>query len=139
MRYCFLLQVDPDLLDEYRQRHAAVWPRMLTALRDSGWHNYSIFARDDGLLVGYVEADDLDQAQRAMERTDVNARWQAEMVRFFGGARPDQGFRLLDPIFNLEDQLAELEHRPASLEHRPAEPERQPDGRDRPGQQGAVQ
>jgi len=105
MRYCFLLQVVPELLDEYKDRHRAVWPEMLAALRDSGWRNYSIFARGDGLLVGYVEADDLDRAQRAMERTAVNARWQAEMARYFGGHRPDQGFQRLEQIFNLDDQL----------------------------------
>jgi len=113
-RYCFLLQVRPDLLEEYTRRHAAVWPEMLQALADSGWRNYSIFARPDGLLVGYVEADDLAAAQAAMERTEVNARWQAEMSRFFiglDGRRPDEGMALLTEIFNLDDQLAGI-HQP---------------------------
>jgi L-rhamnose mutarotase len=107
-RYCFLLQVRPERLEEYRRRHAAVWPGMLRALAESGWRNYSIFARDDGLLVGYVEADDLAAAQAAMEATEVNARWQAEMAPFFAGLegrRPDEGFQLLTEIFHLEDQL----------------------------------
>jgi L-rhamnose mutarotase len=110
-RYCFLLQVRPELLAEYRERHAAVWPDMLRALRETGWRNYSLFARPDGLLVGYVEADDLDAAQRAMAMTEVNARWQAQMSRFFtglGGRPPDKGFVLLEEVFNLEDQLARL-------------------------------
>jgi L-rhamnose mutarotase len=108
-RYCFLLQVRPELLAEYRQRHAAVWPEMLAALRDSGWRNYSIFARPDGLLVGYVEADDLAAAQRALAATGVNTRWQAEMARYFVGLEgrgPDESFLLLDEIFNLDEQLA---------------------------------
>jgi L-rhamnose mutarotase len=110
-RYCFLLQVRPELLAEYRERHAAVWPDMLRALRETGWRNYSLFARPDGLLVGYVEADDLDAAQGAMAMTDVNTRWQAQMSRFFtglGGRPPDEGFVLLEEVFNLEDQLARL-------------------------------
>ncbi len=108
-RYCFLLQVRPELLAEYRDRHAAVWPDMLRALHETGWRNYSLFARPDGLLVGYVEADDLDAAQRAMAATEVNARWQAQMSRYFtglDGRPPDEGFVLLEEIFNLEDQLA---------------------------------
>lgn len=108
-RYCFLLRVEPDLLAEYRERHAAVWPEMLQALADSGWHNYSLFAAPDGLIVGYVEAADLAAAQAAMAATAVNARWQAEMSRYFvglGSARPDEAVTLLDPIFCLEDQLA---------------------------------
>jgi L-rhamnose mutarotase len=38
-RYCFTSRVDPRNLDRYRERHAAVWPEMLTALRDAGWRN----------------------------------------------------------------------------------------------------
>jgi L-rhamnose mutarotase len=108
-RYCFLLQVRPDLLPEYKERHAAVWPDMLRALRDTGWERYTIFARPDGLIVGYVEAEDLGRAQSAMADTDVNARWQAEMGRYFvglDGRAPDEGLLLLDEIFNLDEQLA---------------------------------
>jgi L-rhamnose mutarotase len=54
-RYCFCLQVRPERLAEYRERHRAVWPEMLAALRDTGWRNYSLFVRDDGLLIGYLE------------------------------------------------------------------------------------
>ena len=57
-RVCFLLRVRPDRLDEYRARHRAVWPEMLDALARAGWRNYSLFLRDDGLLVGYLETDD---------------------------------------------------------------------------------
>ncbi len=107
-RYCFVLQVRPELLAEYTQRHAAVWPDMLRALDASGWRRYSLFARPDGLVVGFVEAADLDQARAAMAATEVNARWQAEMARYFtglDGRAPDEGLQLLDEIFNLDDQL----------------------------------
>jgi L-rhamnose mutarotase len=107
-RYCFQLQIRPDRLDEYVERHRAVWPEMLGALRDSGWRNYSLFLRPDGLLIGYVEADDLAAAQQAMAATEVNARWQAEMQPFFvglDGHGPDETFLLLDEVFHLEDQL----------------------------------
>jgi L-rhamnose mutarotase len=110
-RYCFLLQLRPELLQEYRERHAAVWPEMLRALQASGWQRYSLFARPDGLLVGYVEADDLTAAQQAMAATDVNRRWQAEMGKYFldlDGRAPDEGFVLLEEIFNLDDQLQRI-------------------------------
>lgn len=109
-RYCFLLQVRPELLAEYTDRHRAVWPDMLAALSRAGWRNYSIYAREDGLLVGYVESDDLAAAQAAMAATEVNARWQAEMSRYFvglDGRRPDEGLLVLAEIFHLEDQLAD--------------------------------
>ena len=110
-RVCFTLQVNPDRLDEYRERHTAVWPEMLAALRDTGWHDYSLHLRDDGLLVGVLETDDFDAARAAMEHADVNARWQAEMAPFFAGLgdrRPDQGMQVLPEIFNLDSALARV-------------------------------
>jgi L-rhamnose mutarotase len=111
-RVCFQLQVKPERIEEYKRRHAAVWPDMLQALAETGWHNYSLFLRDDGLLVGYVESDDLAAAQAAMAATEVNARWQEQMAELFtglDGRRPDEGFLLLDQIFHLETQLAHHE------------------------------
>lgn len=107
-RVCFQLQVKPDRLAEYVERHRIVWPEMLAALASTGWHNYSLFVREDGLLIGYFETPSLEQAVAGMEATDVNARWQAEMAEFFedlGDSRPDTGFLQLREVFHLEDQL----------------------------------
>ncbi|GAA4211711.1 L-rhamnose mutarotase [Actinocatenispora rupis] len=102
-RVCFVLTVRPDRLDEYRERHAAVWPAMLDALRAAGWRNYSIFLRPDGLLVGYLETDDFAAAQAAMDATEVNARWQREMAGYFTtGDRPDEQMAPLVEIFHLD-------------------------------------
>lgn len=107
-RVCFQLQVKPERLDEYRRRHAAVWPEFLRALEATGWRNYSLFLREDGLLIGYFETPSLEAAQAGMAATEVNARWQAEMSDFFVELEgtPDQGFLRLTEIFNLDDQLA---------------------------------
>jgi L-rhamnose mutarotase len=103
-RVCFLLRVRPDRLEAYKARHRAVWPEMLDALRATGWGNYSLFLDADGLLVGYLETEDFERAVAAMEETEVNARWQAEMAEFFelpSGERPDTGLRRLEEVFHL--------------------------------------
>lgn len=110
-RYCFYLQVKPDNLTAYAEAHQAVWPEMLRALKETGWRNYSLFLREDGLLIGYVEADDLEAAQAAMAKTEVNARWQAAMAEHFtgiDGTPADEGMTLIPEVFHLEDQLAAL-------------------------------
>lgn len=105
-RIGFLLKVKADRLAEYKKHHEAVWPDMLAALHESGWHNYSLFLRDDGLLFGYFETpDSLAAAQAAMADREVNARWQAMMSSFFEipeGARPDQLLVELDEVFHLD-------------------------------------
>ncbi|GIH93373.1 L-rhamnose mutarotase [Planobispora siamensis] len=103
-RVCFLLKVRAERLAEYRERHAAVWPEMLEALRATGWRNYSLFLREDGLLVGYLETDDFAEAREGMAATEVNALWQAEMAPFFEDldGRPDEGMRPLTEVFHLD-------------------------------------
>ena len=104
-RVCFLLNVRADKLDEYRRRHREVWPEMLDALRATGWHNYSLFLRPDGLLVGYLETPDFEQARARMLDHPVNARWQAEMAPFFeslGSETADASMMPLEEVFHLD-------------------------------------
>jgi L-rhamnose mutarotase len=104
-RVCFLLQVKPDRLEEYKERHKTVWPEMRQALHDTGWTNYSLFLRGDGLLVGYVETADFEAARAAMEKLEVNARWQQEMSGFFmnpPGLTPDRAMARLQEVFHLD-------------------------------------
>jgi L-rhamnose mutarotase len=103
-RVCFILQVRQDRLEEYAARHAAVWSEMTDALRSAGWRNYSIFLREDGMVVGYLECESFAASLEAMQRIGVNARWQAEMAPFFelGGTAPDAAMQPLAEIFHLD-------------------------------------
>ena len=104
-RVCFLLKVKQDRLAEYKRRHAQVWPDMLNALSETGWHNYSLFLREDGLLVGYCETEDFDAALKGMAKREVNTRWQTEMAPFFeeiGESNADQAMVRLEEVFHLE-------------------------------------
>jgi len=104
-RVCFLLKVKSDRLDEYRRLHQQVWPEMLEALRQTGWHNYSLFLHDDGLLVGYLETPDFERALQGMAARDVNRRWQEMMAPFFestGGRKADESLQLLEEVFHLD-------------------------------------
>ena len=103
-RIGFVMRLLPGAEEEYRRRHAAVWPEMLAELKAAGASNYSIFLDEDRLF-GYLEVEDLARFQRYLAASEVNARWQAEM-----GAGlidpltdPATGFhRQLDEVFHLE-------------------------------------
>jgi L-rhamnose mutarotase len=103
-RVGFTLRVKPELIDEYRRHHTQVWPEMLDALRRTGWHNYSLFLRDDGTLFGYVELPGtFAEALAAMDAEPINARWQALMAPYFegDGSAPDQQMQTLEEVFHL--------------------------------------
>ena len=105
-RIAFLLKVKPDKIAEYKKFHQAVWPEMLAALRRTGWRNYSLFMREDGLLFGYFETpESLEAALAGMAKEEVHARWQDFMAPFFeglGGAHADQGMLTLEEVFHLD-------------------------------------
>jgi L-rhamnose mutarotase len=103
-RVCFVLQVKTELLAEYKKRHRSVWPEMVSALQETGWRNYSLFLRPDGLLVGYLETEDFERARAGMASREINERWQREMARFFvqpQGLLPDQAMTPLEEIFHI--------------------------------------
>jgi L-rhamnose mutarotase len=105
-RVAFLLQVRRDKLEEYKAHHKTVWPEMLDALRRTGWHNYSLFMRDDGLLFGYFETPDSFQAALAgMSKEEVNKKWQDLMAPYFedlSGAHADESMLELEEVFHLD-------------------------------------
>lgn len=103
-RVCFVLQVKPERLEEYKERHRTVWPEMREALSRAGWRNYSLFLRDDGMLVGYLETDDFAGARGRMSQEPINAVWQESMKGFFvdaAGRRADEQMRPLEEVFHL--------------------------------------
>ena len=104
-RVCFEMRFDPDRLDEYVQRHEAVWPELQDALKRCGWRNYSLFLRRDGRAVGYFEADGgatFEDCCARMAREPVNARWQREMAQFTpAGEKPDEAAAAFEPYFYL--------------------------------------
>lgn len=114
-RVCFTLQVDPERLDDYVDAHRAVWPQMLAAIRDSGRRNYSLYLREDGLLVGYYETDDDDASARALAADPRTEAWERTIASFFvslDGSRADQAAPHLTEVFNLDDQLDALGSQP---------------------------
>jgi L-rhamnose mutarotase len=105
MRICFLLKIRQEKVEEYKKHHAQVWPEMQDALRATGWRNYSLFLKPDGLLVGYLETDNFEKSCAEMKKYPVNERWQAHMTPVFealahGGA--DDNMVPLEEVFHLD-------------------------------------
>ncbi|HXV99387.1 MAG TPA: L-rhamnose mutarotase [Anaerolineae bacterium] len=105
-RVAFLLKVKEDKIDEYKKHHQAVWPEMLAALRRTGWHNYSLFMSQDGLLFGYFETlEGFQTALAGLAKEEINAKWQEFMAPYFeglGGAHADQSMVELEEVFHLD-------------------------------------
>lgn len=90
----FLLRIRPGMVEEYRRRHAELWPEMAEALRTTGVVHYDIYLHEPSRQVfGHML---LAQApDPAKPDHPVILRWRAYMadVLEMDGDRP-----LRDPI-----------------------------------------
>ncbi|MDO8585885.1 MAG: L-rhamnose mutarotase [Armatimonadota bacterium] len=95
-RVCFLHYVKPEFIEEYKRDHQAVDPEMLQALTEAGFTNYSLFLREDGLLVGYFEAEDTKESLRRVNATEANRIWQQKMLPYFKSGPGDEKKAAID-------------------------------------------
>ena len=101
----FLLKVRQDKLEEYKEHHKRVWPEVLEVHRRTGWHNYSLFMREDGLVFGYFETPDSYQAAvEAIEKEEINARWDEFMEPYLEAVNAATGEIMveLEEVFHLD-------------------------------------
>jgi L-rhamnose mutarotase len=105
-RVGFILKINQTKIAEYKKHHEAVWPEMQEALRRTGWHNYTLFIREDGLVFGYFEAEEsFKKSQAAMANEPINTKWQEFMSPYFeglGGSHPDERMVELQEYFHLD-------------------------------------
>jgi L-rhamnose mutarotase len=75
-RYGQLIGVKPEVLEDYKRYHAAVWPEILDMIRQCNIRNYSIFHKDH-MLFAYFEyvGDDFDADMAKMAADPKTQEW----------------------------------------------------------------
>ena len=74
-RVAFTMQLHPGFEEEYRRRHAAIWPQLVDLLRESGVSEYSIFLNEGTLeLIGVLRIDDPGRLDE-LPANEVMQRW----------------------------------------------------------------
>ena len=102
-RFAFILRLREGAEQAYEEAHRAVWPEMLALLKSAGIHEYSIYRRDN-LLILALRAVDFEATWSRIENDPVNLRWQAAMAPFFApmeGLRPGERFPMMQEVFYL--------------------------------------
>lgn len=103
-RVAFLLRLKPGAGPEYDAAHARVWPEMLALLKRSGVSEYSIFRRDELLVLTLRVEPDFETAWKKIEADPVNTRWQQAMSAYFApieGTMPGERFPMMREVFYL--------------------------------------
>ena len=76
-----VIKLKPEVIPEYKRIHAAVWPEVLKAIRDSNIRNYTIFLKEpENILFAYWEyhGHDFDADMKKMALVPrMQAWWRA--------------------------------------------------------------
>lgn len=84
-RMAHVIRLKPEVIDEYKRIHAAVWPEILSIISDCNITNYSIFLKEpENILFAYWEYRGDDFA--------------ADMARMREQPRMQDWWRITDPM-----------------------------------------
>lgn len=84
-RMSHMIRVKPEVLDEYRRIHNAVWPEILQAIHDANIRNYTIFLKEpENYLIAYWEY--------------IGADYKADMEKIRHAPRMQEWWDITDPM-----------------------------------------
>ena len=105
-RYCQTLTLvdDEEMIRQYVEAHAHVWPEIIQGQREVGILDMQIYRRNRSLFMIMDTVDDFD-FERDMARLSTlprQAEWEAYVSQFQGcqaDARSDEKWQLMERIF----------------------------------------
>lgn len=105
-RHALVVNVRPELREEYLELHAAVWPQVEATLRDCNIGNYSIFILENTLFAYYEYAgEDHDADMARIAQDEVTREWWTHtdpcQVAFGAEAAPGERWRDLTEVWHL--------------------------------------
>jgi L-rhamnose mutarotase len=107
-RYCFTLDLkdDPQLILEYEEYHRAVWPEIISSIKDAGIADMQIYRYGTRLFM-IMETDETFSFERKKEMDETNPKvqeWEELMWKFqqpLPGSKEGEKWMLMEKIFEL--------------------------------------
>ena len=76
----FKMKLHPGLKEEYKRRHAAIWPELSKLLTDSGVSDYSIFLDEETNILFAVQKIEGDKGSQDLGKNPIVQKWWAYMA-----------------------------------------------------------
>jgi L-rhamnose mutarotase len=75
-RVAFVMQLHDGCQEEYRRRHASIWPELAALLRETGIREYSIFLEEATLrLFAILQVDDPGKLESLPDNPVMRKWW----------------------------------------------------------------
>jgi len=79
-KYAFRMRLHPDCAEEYKSRHDAIWPELVTLLKEAGVSDYSIHLDEETRLLFGVLWREEDHQMDSLPQADIMQKWWAYMA-----------------------------------------------------------
>ena len=106
-RYCIVLELKEEHIDEYCDIHKNPWPEILDAIKDCGAKELLIWNYKD-LSIVYYECEDIDKLYEKLNKLEVTKKWNATVGPWFKTGIPyDENGKFItcEKVFDLNQQL----------------------------------
>ena len=107
-RYCLTLNLknDAELIKQYEEHHKAVWPEIISSIKDSGIDNMEIYRHGISLFMIMEVNDDFSFEKKAMAdaANEKVAEWELLMSKYqqqLPVAKPGEKWVLMEKLFSL--------------------------------------
>lgn len=108
-RYSLTLDLknDPELIRQYEEFHKAVWPEIISSIKDAGIENMQIYRFGKRLFM-IMEVNDNFSFEKKQQADKNNARvqeWEELMWKYqqpLEGTAKTEKWKLMDKIFELK-------------------------------------
>jgi len=100
-RYCVIIEVKAEHIEEYIQIHKEPWREMLEAIRASGIIDEIIYFHKNQSII-FIECDDFEYSNTKLRATEVCKKWDDLLIPWF----EDVKIAFPEKIFDLNQQLA---------------------------------
>jgi L-rhamnose mutarotase len=111
-KYCVVLEIKPEYLEDYKEAHRHVWKDLLKSIKDSGVKEEVMFFYKN-LAIVYFEADDLNNSYEIQRRSvELEKGWDDLVGPWISKGEYKSGtyeLDFLDKVFDLNEQLKDEE------------------------------
>ena len=107
-RYCFIIEINEDQMEDYVKLHKNPWPETLKGLKDAGAEELLIY-RYKNFSILFYECEDINEVYRKWGANETCPKWNARLAKAYKVSPSIDGsedVETLEKIFDLKQQLA---------------------------------
>ena len=106
-RYCLTLNLknDPQLIKEYEEHHKAVWPEIISSIKDAGIDNMEIYRTALFMIMEVNDNFSFEKKQQSDNNNVKVQQWEALMWKYqqpFAETAEGEKWILMNKIFELK-------------------------------------